>query len=215
MLRITTTHSCHIIYHWAELSPQRAKLSHNGAKLSGPNSHLGRAVKDSYVHVCKLTPSMIQDQAEGMKDNTISICHYLVYVKWSVYLYYIILAEYQYGTQRLNIKTLLCTAMLQWRLSVDKMERCTCSVMCIRQDMIIFYAHAHQHLSRLWLSYHMHVLLSSQTNISQCTRNWNIHPRFYSPVKLLHPVLYYRIITLDLLSPLFYMIIFWACFILL
>ncbi|KAK2138838.1 hypothetical protein LSH36_2337g00004, partial [Paralvinella palmiformis] len=41
----------------------------NGAKLSGPNSHLGRAVKDSYVHVCKLTPSMIQDQAEGKKYN--------------------------------------------------------------------------------------------------------------------------------------------------
>ena len=161
-------------------------------------ANYGMDVVYDYVHVYKLTQSKPKE-----------------YVKRYVYLYYIILAEYQYGTQRLNIKTLLCTAMLQWRLSVDKMERCTCSVMCIRQDMIIFYAHAHQHLSRLWLSYHMHVLLSSQTNISQCTRNWNIHPRFYSPVKLLHPVLYYRIITLDLLSPLFYMIIFWACFILL
>ncbi|KAK2139589.1 hypothetical protein LSH36_1703g00036 [Paralvinella palmiformis] len=39
------------------------------------------------------------------------------------------------------------TAMLQWRLSVDKMERCSCSVMCIRQDMIILHAHAHHHLS--------------------------------------------------------------------
>ncbi|KAK2149420.1 hypothetical protein LSH36_453g01053, partial [Paralvinella palmiformis] len=32
---------------------------------------------------------------------------------------YIIFAEYQYGTQRLNTKTLLCTAMFQWRLLVD------------------------------------------------------------------------------------------------
>ena len=86
MLRITTTHCCHIIYHWAELSPQRAKLSHNGAKLSGPNSHLGRAVKDSYVHVCKLTWSktklkewrIIQSQSAIIWCMWNDLCIYII-----------------------------------------------------------------------------------------------------------------------------------------
>ena len=71
-------------------------------------ANYGMDVVYDYVHVYKLTQSKPKE-----------------YVKRYVYLYYIILAEYQYGTQRLNIKTLLSTAMLQWRLSVDKMERCT------------------------------------------------------------------------------------------
>ena len=138
---------------------------------------------------------------------------------WNDMCIYIILADYQYGTQRLTIKTLLCTAMLQWRLLVDKMERCI--LWCASDKTWSSFMHMP---TTIWVGYNCHITCMyyyplKQTlvsvlrtglsilafiHLSSCFTPFYIHPReslllIYCCLCFmifLAPVLYYYKITI-------------------